>query len=148
MCGILPFTLKRKRVKRLLNPVLMTNHDSKKTPENDSLFICWTTVPSKEDGLTIANAFVNEGIAACVQLDGPISSIYTWEGKRCCATEYRLWLKVSGGRLEQARTRINELHPYDTPQWIETEATKVDEKYLIWVKEASNLHRFYKREPK
>ncbi len=47
----------------------------------------------------------------------------------------------------QARTRIKELHPYETPQWIETEAEKVDEKYLIWVKEASNFLRFRKREP-
>ncbi len=120
----------------------MTDLDSENAHETDSLFTCWTTVASEEDALAIANTFVNEGIAACVQLDGPISSIYIWEGERCCTTEYRLWLKVSGGRLTQARARINELHPYDTPQWIETEAAKVDEKYLIWVKEASNFPRF------
>lgn len=126
----------------------MTDLDTKNPSKPDSLYTCWTTVSTEEEGLSIANAFVGEGIAACVQLDAPIRSIYNWDGERCCSTEYRLWFKVLGKQLDQARTRIKELHPYDTPQWIETEAAKVEEKYLIWAKEASNFLRFRKPEPK
>jgi len=125
----------------------MAQPNSEDPHKTDSLFICWTTVSTEEEGLAIANAFVGERIAACVQIDGPTTSIYNWDGERCSTTEFRLWLKILGSHLPQARTRIKELHPYETPQWIETEAEKVDEKYLIWVKEASNFLRFRKREP-
>lgn len=121
---------------------------SNSTPQDDTdvLFICWTTLSSKEEAISFANAFVDEGIAACAQIDGPIRSIYYWDGERCCSTEYRLWLKVTASHIQRARERVNDLHPYDTPQWIETEAAEVDEKYLKWVKEASNLRGFQKPE--
>lgn len=50
-------------------------------------------------------------------------------------------------RLEAARKRAQSLHSYDTPQWIEVEVAKVDEKYLNWVEEASNLCGFHQKEP-
>mgnify|MGYP001160797208 FL=1 len=125
----------------------MTEPDSEDSHKTDPLFTCWTTVPTEAEGLAIANAFVSERIAACVQLDGPTTSIYNWDGERCSTTEFRLWLKILGSNLPIARTRINELHPYHTHQWIETEAVKVDEKYLIWIKEASNFLRFRNIDP-
>ncbi len=90
---------------------------------------------------------VDEGIAACVQIDGPIHSVYKWEGKRCASSEYRLWIKVLESQLEATRERVQKLHPYDIPQWIEIEAAKVDEKYLKWVQDASNLRGFQNLEP-
>jgi len=126
----------------------MADPDSSNSPESDSLFTCWTTVSSEEEALSIANALVLDGIAACVQIDGPIMSIYQWEGERCCSPEYRLWLKIVAAQLPMARKRVAELHPYDTPQWIENEAAQVDEKYLNWAREASNLRGFQNREPK
>ncbi len=112
-----------------------------------ALFTCWTTAPNEETARSIAKAFVDLRIAACAQIDGPLTSIYVWEGKRCESREYRLWLKIVDSRIDAARECIRELHPYDTPQWIENEATKVDEKYLKWAKDASNLRGFQKPEP-
>ncbi len=126
----------------------MANSDSSKPFDESSLFVCWTTVSTEKEALSIANAFVTEGIAACVQIDGPVSAVYVWEDERCCSPEYRLWLKILAPRLEKARVRIKELHPYDTPQWIEVKAEHADEKYLIWAQEASNLRGFQIREPK
>tara|TARA_B100000963_G_scaffold340887_1_gene340005 strand:- start:628 stop:1008 length:381 start_codon:yes stop_codon:yes gene_type:complete len=125
----------------------MTEPDSEDSHKTDPLFTCWTTVSTEAEGLAIANAFVNERIAACVQLDGPTTSIYNWDGERCSTTEFRLWLKILGSNLPIARTRINELHPYHTHQWIETEAVKVDEKYLIWIKKASTVRLLGKKDP-
>ncbi|PHP45166.1 hypothetical protein B6V01_005295 [Methanosarcinales archaeon ex4572_44] len=37
-----------------------------------------TTVERREDGARIAGALVEERLAACVQVVGPISSTYRW----------------------------------------------------------------------
>jgi periplasmic divalent cation tolerance protein len=138
--GILPFTLKPIGVKRLL-PLSLD--------QNRKVFrhLPARSCASAGQPSTIANALVDEGLAACVQIDGPIESLYIWEGKRCQSTEYRLWIKVLETHLSAARERVKSLHSYETPQWIEVEAIKVDEKYLNWAKEASNLRGFQKPEP-
>ena len=52
-----------------------------------------------------------------------------------------------GTGLSKPGERVYAIHPYETPQWIEMEAAKVDEKYLKWAREASNLRGFHKSEP-
>ncbi|MBT5167138.1 MAG: divalent-cation tolerance protein CutA [Opitutales bacterium] len=121
--------------------------EKRPTTPTANLFVCWTTVESEDDARSIANALIDERIAACVQIDGPIESIYNWEGKRCSSTEYRLSIKVLEDQLEATRKRVQNLHSYDTPQWIEVEVAKVKEKYLIWVQEASNFRCFHQKEP-
>ena len=102
---------------------------------------------SEAQARSLARSLIDDGIAACVQWEGPVHSVYQWEGKTCESTEWRLWIKVLESRLPAARKRIDSTHPYETPQWIEVEAAKVDEKYLKWAGEASNLRGFQKPEP-
>ena len=125
----------------------MPELEPKPSEDAGALFVCWTTFQSKEDAETAADSMISEGIAACAQLDSPMKSRYMWEGKLCAETEYRLWLKIPASRLQSARKRISELHPYDTPQWIEIRAEEVEEKYLKWAKDASNFHGFQNQEP-
>ena len=40
-----------------------------------------TTVPSREDAERIARLLVEQRLAACVQVLGPISSTYRWKGQ-------------------------------------------------------------------
>lgn len=115
--------------------------------ENATLYICWTTFDSANAARVFGKEVVTRGIAACVQLDGAIESIYQWEGKCCQTKEYRLWLKILEPCLPEARKLLEELHPYDTPQWIECRAEEVEEKYLKWAKDASNFHGFQNQEP-
>ena len=143
----LVFYLEANRRQAIIVFISRPKQESLPTPPREKLRICWTTVENEHDAQTIANALVDEGLAACVQIDGPIESLYIWEGKRCQSTEYRLWIKVLETHLSAARERVKSLHSYETPQWIEVEAIKVDEKYLNWAKEASNLRGFQKPEP-
>lgn len=92
--------------------------------------------------MKIATATVEQGLAVCVQIDPPTESIYRWNGETNRDLEHRLWLKCLSQNLEGLRQEVFKSHPYDTPQWIVVEAVKVDEKYLKWAKETSNLRRF------
>jgi periplasmic divalent cation tolerance protein len=91
------------------------------------------TVPSREEGERIAEVVVGECLAACVNIVGPIRSIYRWQGQVCRDDEHLLLLKTCRDRYGELETRILELHPYDVPEVI---ALPVDEgamPYLSWI---------------
>lgn len=98
------------------------------------LLIAWTTVAQRADADTLATATVDAGLAACVQIDGPIASVYRWQGKTETAQEFRLTFKFLPENAAALEHHIREHHPYDTPEWVVVAASHVAEKYLSWVK--------------
>ena len=124
----------------------MANSDSRATREDASRFVCWTTFDSAEEARDFGEELVAKGSGACAQLDSPIEAIYQWEGKGYQSQEFRLWLKILEPCLPAAREHLAEVHPHDTPQWIECRAEEVEEKYLKWAKDASSFHGFQNQE--
>jgi periplasmic divalent cation tolerance protein len=56
-----------------------------------------TTIDSREAAQKIAEAIVSKRLAACVQVSGPITSTYWWQGKIEQAEE---WLCTAKTRKE------------------------------------------------
>ena len=102
------------------------------------VFIAWTTVSNKVDADRLSTGVVEEGLAVCVQIDGPITSIYRWHNQIERTEEFRLTFKCNSGQLPRLSTYISEHHPYDTPEWIVVEAAHVGEKYLSWANSNSS----------
>jgi periplasmic divalent cation tolerance protein len=96
------------------------------------MFIAWTTVATRADADRLAADVVMRNLAACVQIDGPIASLYRWQGKVEQAEEFRLCFKCLPSHLERLEKRVLETHPYDTPEWLVVRADRVGEKYLSW----------------
>ena len=103
------------------------------------LMIAWTTVAKREDADRIATEAVGAGLAACVQVEGPVRSVYRWEGRLENAEEFRLMFKCLPGQLASLERHVLERHPYDTPEWIAIEADAVGEKYLSWARANAHL---------
>ncbi len=104
------------------------------------MFIAWTTVPSKAVADEIASASVAARLAACVQIDGPITSHYLWQGAQETSEEYRLTFKFLPSQHAALETWVHAHHPFETPQWIVVKAEYVAEKYLSWARaNSSNL---------
>jgi periplasmic divalent cation tolerance protein len=76
---------------------------------------------------------VEEGLAACGQVAGPIGSTYRWEGRVETAAEWYCHLKTSAARLPEALARIRRLHPYEVPEIIAVPIVAGDPDYLRWV---------------
>jgi periplasmic divalent cation tolerance protein len=76
------------------------------------------TVPSRADGERIAEALVGETLAACVNILGPIRSIYRWQGEIARDDEHLLLIKTTRPRYAALEARVLELHTYDTPEVI------------------------------
>ena len=68
-----------------------------------------------------------------MQVVGPISSTFRWEGRVQEAEEYLLLCKVTGERLEAAISLIEDLHSYDVPEVLAFEVASGSRSYLEWI---------------
>ena len=94
-----------------------------------------TTTATQDDAQAIADALLARRLAACVQVGGPITSTYRWQGKVETATE---WQCVAKTRLELypvVEAAIRDLHPYETPEILALPVLAGYEKYLAWVQQ-------------
>ncbi len=99
--------------------------------------IGWTTTSSIEDAERLARESVDQKLAACVQIEGPIRSVYIWEGKLTQEEEYRVSFKFIEQNTEKLETWLFANHPYAVPQWLTVNADRVHPGYLKWVKETT-----------
>ncbi len=102
------------------------------------MFIAWTTVATRADAERLAEGAVRSGLAACVQIEGPLESHYVWEGELERGEEFRLTYKVLPARLDALAHLVLREHPYTTPEWIVVRAEAVGEKYLSWARANSS----------
>ena len=65
-----------------------------------------TTVDSEEDGARLGRSIVAARLAACVQIVGPIRSLYWWEGEVQDSREWQLLVKAAGGRFSALKGHI------------------------------------------
>lgn len=96
-----------------------------------------TTFPDEPTARGCAERIVRAGVAACVQVEGPIQSIYVWEGKRDDATEWRCRCKTSPPSLAACVAALRDGHPYDVPQILWRECSAIPE-YAAWVASATS----------
>jgi|GEM_PF-473753 periplasmic divalent cation tolerance protein len=102
------------------------------------LMIGWTTVETREQAETLARGLIEQKLAACVQIEGPITSVYRWKGRLETATEFRLCVKFLPEQQTALAAWIAAHHPYETPEWIAVRSEIVAEKYLSWAKANSS----------
>ena len=77
---------------------------------------------------------IQDKLAACVQLKD-IESLYNWDGKLCCERETLLSIKTKKELFYKVKSKILELHSYDTPEIIELDISNISEDYLKFIKE-------------
>jgi len=94
-----------------------------------------TTTETREQAQTIAQHLVEAKLAACVQILGPITSIYRWKGKVENAQEWLCLIKTKDELFDKVETAIKNLHPYETPEIIAIQIVKGSKEYLQWISE-------------
>lgn len=90
-----------------------------------------------DDANRIAASLIEQSVAACVQIDGPMQSHYQWQGKTCCDTEYRLTIKSTRAAWEGLERAIQKTHPYDEPQIIAMPVIEASTGYAAWVRQST-----------
>lgn len=92
-----------------------------------------TTVESREQAETIARMLVERQLAGCVQIVGPIISVYRWQGAVETAGELLLLIKTRSSIYPDLERTLIDIHPYQTPEIIALPVEAGFQGYLSWL---------------
>jgi periplasmic divalent cation tolerance protein len=99
------------------------------------------TAGSRAEAEAIARALVEDRLAACVNVVGPIRSIYRWEEAIEEADEHLLIVKARAADLAALEARVRALHSYDVPEVVALSVAGWSEAYLRWLEGATDRVR-------
>jgi len=106
--------------------------------QEKDLLVVVTSLPNIETATALAKALVEQHLAACVQLQEGLYSIYRWEGKLCEEQEVLLSAKTVAQQWEEICHFIKEAHPYDLPEILAYSPEQYDQQYGQWVSSEVN----------
>ena len=91
------------------------------------------TAGTAEEAAALAQVLVGERLAACVNIVGPIRSVYRWQGHVEDGAEHLLIAKTRTDLVEGLATRVKELHSYQVPEILSIPADYGWPPYLAWL---------------
>jgi len=92
-----------------------------------------TTTDSADEAERLARVLVDARLAACVQIVGPVRSVFRWEGAVSVEPEWQLWLKTDASRVDDLTARLVAEHTYDVPEVLVLPVVGGHGPYLAWV---------------
>ncbi|MBM4023559.1 MAG: divalent-cation tolerance protein CutA [Planctomycetes bacterium] len=94
-----------------------------------------TTFGTRAAAVDCARRLVTARLAACVQVDGPLTSTYRWQQRVETAEEWRCTCKTTATRRDACVAGIRAGHEYETPQ-VTIHALAATASYAAWVRES------------
>jgi periplasmic divalent cation tolerance protein len=92
-----------------------------------------TTAGSEEEAERISAALLDQRLAACVQVVGPIVSRYRWRDKPERASEWQCLAKTEARLYEEVEAAIRAMHSYDEPEILAIPVLAGSGGYLDWI---------------
>ncbi|MBB4265187.1 divalent-cation tolerance protein CutA [Roseospira visakhapatnamensis] len=77
------------------------------------LCLVYMTAGSRDEALAIGRALVAEKLAACVNVLGPMTSVYAWRGEIHEDAEVAVLAKTRRDLVPRLSARVQALHSYD-----------------------------------
>ncbi|MGH3808468.1 MAG: divalent-cation tolerance protein CutA [Pseudonocardiaceae bacterium] len=93
-----------------------------------------TSTDRVEEAEELGRGIVEARLGACVQIVGPIRSIYRWEGEVRSDQEWQCWIKTSTDRLDALTEYITKNHSYAVPEVVALPIVGGSADYLSWVR--------------
>ena len=97
-----------------------------------NLGIGLTTCQSEESAKSLTHSLLSKNLIACGQINGPITSIYSWNGELNECKEWRVVLKFKLSNSDKIENILKQEHEYEIPQWVFWESQSTDD-YARWV---------------
>ncbi|MEM3647815.1 MAG: divalent-cation tolerance protein CutA [Thermoproteota archaeon] len=92
-----------------------------------------TTTGGREEAEKIARILLERRLAGCVQVLGPVSSLYWWKGRFEEAEEWLCIIKSREDLYEELEKTIRENHSYEVPEIIAMQIVSGSRSYLEWM---------------
>lgn len=93
----------------------------------------FTTTEKKEDAVRIAKILLEKRLAGCIQIIGPVSSLYWWKGKMEESEEWLCIIKSEKSLYNELEKTIKDNHPYEVPEIIAVPIIMGNQDYLDWL---------------
>lgn len=97
-----------------------------------------TTTDSAEAAEELARGIVEARLGACVQVVGPVRSVYRWDGEVRVDQEWQCVVKTTADRLDELTAHITARHSYEVPEIVVTPVVAGSDAYLGWVRAESS----------
>jgi periplasmic divalent cation tolerance protein len=107
--------------------------------EADAVAELRTTFSCRDRAAACARHLIERRLAACVQIEGPVTSIYRWQGVMETAEEFRCTCKTSVARAAACSAAILGVHEYATPELLVVVA-QASPAYAAWVRAEVETH--------
>jgi periplasmic divalent cation tolerance protein len=101
------------------------------------IVIVLVTAPSDDEARRIGRTLVAERLAACVNVIGPLHSIYRWAGEVQEDAEHLLLMKARREDVDALAARVRALHSYEVPEVVALDVIAGSVPYLAWVREVT-----------
>jgi periplasmic divalent cation tolerance protein len=101
----------------------------------DGAIAVFITTGSLAQARLLAEALLDERLAACVSILPRVESRYRWHGKKECARETLLIAKSRAARLDAIITRVRQIHSDEVPEVIALPVAGGNPAYLAWLEE-------------
>jgi periplasmic divalent cation tolerance protein len=105
----------------------------------DDVVVVVVSAPDAVVAGAIADAVVDEGVAACVNIVAGVTSVYRWKGAVERAQEHLLMIKTTRARYPALQTVVMRLHPYEVPECLALPVAAGLPAYMSWVRDAVSL---------
>jgi len=100
------------------------------TIENQVMVILCTAPPGMAH--TLATQVLDKHLAACVNILAA-RSVYRWEGAVCDEPEDLLVIKTTSAKVDELKSALVSMHPYDIPEVLCLPVKDGYDRYLSWV---------------
>ncbi|MGA2961147.1 MAG: divalent-cation tolerance protein CutA [Candidatus Korobacteraceae bacterium] len=95
-----------------------------------------STCGSHEVATKIARSLVAGQVAACVNVVGPMESVYRWKGGVETSQEFLLLIKTTAENFERLCAEIGRLSSYELPEVLQFTVESGLPSYLDWIGES------------
>ena len=99
-----------------------------------SFYMVYITANNQEEAEKIALRVIDENLAACANVLGPMVSIFSWKGDLQRKEEVAMLLKTTERKVARLTKRITTLHSYDCPCVVAWPIQHGNGDFLEWIK--------------
>jgi periplasmic divalent cation tolerance protein len=98
-----------------------------------STLLVFTTLPDRAAAERLADALLEQKLAACVNILAPCRSVYRWHGAVQHEEEHPVLIKTTRERYAALEQALRAAHPYELPELIAVPVERGLPAYLDWV---------------
>jgi periplasmic divalent cation tolerance protein len=105
-------------------------------------YLVYMTAKDISEARKLGRAIVSARLAACVNILGPIESMYRWKGAVRNDKELSLIAKTSARKLDALIRKVLSIHSYEVPCVVAMPIGKGNPAFLRWIEnETQSLRR-------